>query len=430
MTSSLNTREGQFTPQGGLKASMCVYVRNQNGRPLMPCKPAKARKLLRDGKASVVDRCPFTIRLLWECEEQVQEVVLGIDKGSRYTGFSCVGKGAVLLSGELHHRQDVKDKLDARRRNRQHRRRRKWYRPRRFLNRASSRRSGRLPPSIKTNTEEVIRVVEHIPLPISAIVIEDVQVDIARLNNPSLKGTQYQDRARLDENLRIACLMRDRYTCQHCGKRNCRLQAHHVLSREQGGKDTLANLLTLCEACHHDVHQGNITLAVQGVSGYLDQMAQRTMQGKSYLYARLRAHAPLATLFGYQTATLRKARGLPKTHDADALCIATYATAEMVPYHREHFYQITFRPRRTRRQYHDLPHKGQGRVRYQVNEELEGFRKGDVVRVKRRWVKQINSIYSSGYLAFKRVKGEPFQARPKDCQLLERARTMLWEKVI
>src|SRR5437588_5506561 len=85
------------------------------------------------------------------------------------------------------------------------------------------------------------------------------------------------------------------------------------------------------------------------------------------------------------------------------------------------------RPRRTRRRYHTLPRKGQGRVKYQVNEELEGFQKGDIVRVKGKYTKQINSIYSNGYLAFPRVKGKPSQARPQDCQLLERERTLRWE---
>ncbi len=408
--------------------SINVYVINHNGHPLMPCKPAKARKLLRDGKASVVHRSPFTIKLLWDCEEQVQEVTLGIDKGSHVTGFCCVGKGQILLSGEIHHRLDVKDKMDSRRANRRKRRNRKWYRAKRFLNRATSSRNGRLPPSIKTNAEEVIRVVEHLPLPISAIVIEDVQVDIARLNNPSLKGSQYQDPTRLDENLRMACLMRDGYTCQQCEKQGIRLEAHHIVFREQGGKDTLTNLLTLCESCHRAVHQDKVILNVTGVSGHLDQIAQRTMQGKSYLYATLSARTRLSTLFGYQTATLRKERHLPKRHDADALCIATYDTGELVPYDREHFYLVSFRPRRTRRRYHDLPRKGRGRVKYQVNEELAGFRKGDIVRVKGAWTKQINSIYSDGYLAFKRVKGEPGKARPHDCQLLERERTVLWEK--
>lgn len=249
-----------------------VYVVNQNGHSLMPCTPAKARHLLEAGKAKVIGRSPFTIQLLWECEEQVQQVMLGIDKGSHHTGLCCVGNGTILLSAEIEHREDVKTRMD-------------------------------------------------------------------------------------------------------------------------------------------------------------DQIAQHSMQGKTYLYTQLRTHVPLSTLFGYQTATFRKARRLPKTHDADALCIATYETGELVSYERTNFYQITFRPRRTRRQYHTLPRKGQGRVKYQVNEELEGFHKGDIVRVKGKHIKQINSIYSHGRLAFKRVKGEPPSALPKDCQLLERERTILWEKV-
>jgi hypothetical protein len=45
--------------------SLIVYVINQNDNPLMPCKPSKARKLLRDGRAKVSRRSPFTIQLLW-----------------------------------------------------------------------------------------------------------------------------------------------------------------------------------------------------------------------------------------------------------------------------------------------------------------------------------------------------------------------------
>src|SRR6266498_767186 len=405
---------------------MKVFVRNQDGTPLMPCTPAKARKLLRVGKARVVARRPFTIQLGWQCEGQVQVVTVGIDKGSSVSGLSCVANGAVLLADEIHHRRDIKEKLDTRRAHRRDRRLRKWYRPARFLNRASSKRGGRLPPSIKTNVEEVIRVVRRLPLPISYIVVEDVQVDIARLNDPTLAGNRYQDPSRLDENLRIACLLRDGYTCRHCGKRNCRLEAHHVVYREHGGKDSLTNLITLCEGCHTKVHQGRITLTVTGVSGHLDQVAQRSMQGKTYLYAELGATVPLTTVFGYETSAFRKHRGLEKSHITDALCVATLRNGEAVAPECPNTYTISFRPRQTRRRYHDLPRKGQGRVRYQVNEELAGFRKGDIVRVKGRWVKQINSIYSEGYLAFKRVKGEPVKARPQNCDLLERGRTVVW----
>ncbi len=408
---------------------MFVYVRNQDGYSLMPCTPAKARKLLREGRASVVKHCPFTIQLNWHCEGGVQEVRAGIDKGSSVTGISCVGNGKILFSGEVHHRRDVKEKMNDRRDRRKRRRARKWYRAKRLNNRASSKRSGRLPPSVKTNVEEVIRVVRKIPLPISHILIEDVQVDIARLNNPNLKGSQYQDPTRLDENLRIACLMRDGYQCQECWKLHCRLEAHHIVYREHDGKDTLTNLLTLCETCHHQLHEGKITLKATGVSGHLDQIAQRSMQGKSYLYATLGAETALSTLFGYQTATLRKARSLPKTHIIDALCLATYHTGELVTEPESNVYSIRFRPRQTRKQFHSLPRKGKGRARYQVYEELKGFRKGDIVLVKKKWVKQVNAIYAEGRLAFQRVKGEPANARPEDCRLLEREQTIVWETV-
>jgi hypothetical protein len=408
---------------------MKVYVINRNGHPLMPCTPAKARKLLRDGKARAAGCYPFTIQLLWDCEEHVQDVTLGIDKGSKITGIACVGRGEVLLAAEVYHRLDVKEKLDARRTHRKNRRARAWYRPARFANRASGRRSGRLPPSIKANAEEVIRVVRQLPLPIFHIVIEDVQVDIARLNNPTLRGRQYQDRTRLDENLRIACLMRDDYQCQQCGKQHCRLEAHHLVYRQHDGQDTLANLLTLCEACHHKVHRGELTLNATGVSGRLDVIAQRTMQGKTHLYAELGELTRLTTVYGYQTSDYRKARGLPKTHLVDALCIATLHTGEAVSEPHENIYTVGFRPRQIRRRYHHLPRKGQGRVRYQVHEELEGFHKGDIVQVKGRWVKQINALYGDRRLAFERVKGEPSTARPKDCRLLERNRTVVWQQV-
>jgi len=120
---------------------------------------------------------------------------------------------------------------------------------------------------------------------------------------------------------------------------------------------------------------------------------------------------------------------LPKTHVVDALCIATYHTGELVAKPESNIYSIRFRPRQTRKQFHSLPQKGKGRVRYQVYKELKGFRKGDIVLVKQTWIKQVNAIYAEGRLAFRRVKGEPANARPENCRLLEREQTIVWEKV-
>jgi hypothetical protein len=78
-------------------------------------------------------------------------------------------------------------------------------------------------------------------------------------------------------------------------------------------------------------------------------------------------------------ARLLLADGSPETHIIDALCIATYLTAAVVPVPEANLYQIGFRARQTRKQYHSLPQKGRGRVRYQVNDKLAGLHKGHIL---------------------------------------------------
>jgi len=407
---------------------MLVFVKNLDGKLIMPCNPAKCRRLLKQGKAKVIKSSPFTIQLNWQCEGIVQDITVGIDKGSKVTGFSAVGNGKILLSGEIKHRTDIKDKMISRAANRRQRRSRKWYRPPRFNNRASSKRSGRLPPSIRANAEEIVRIVNKIPLPISQIIVEDVQIDIAKLNDPNLRGKDYQKSNRLDENLRLATLIRDKFQCQVCKKNGLKLEAHHIITCQDGGKDSIFNLITLCSDCHKKVHAGTIAIK-GGVSGFKDQIAQRTMQGKSLLYSELGKKTKIDLVFGYETSQYRKILGLPKEHDVDALCVATLKDGEIIEWNRDNFYNVSFYPTQTRRHFYDLPRKSKGRVRYQVNSELDGFRKGDVVLVKNKYRKQIKSIYSSGYLAFKRIQGEPPAALPRNCRLLEKKKTIIWNKV-
>ena len=55
-----------------------VYVLNKHGEPLMPCSPGKARLLLKQQKACVVKRTPFTIKLLYGSAGYKQPVALGL----------------------------------------------------------------------------------------------------------------------------------------------------------------------------------------------------------------------------------------------------------------------------------------------------------------------------------------------------------------
>ncbi len=77
---------------------MVVYVLNQNGQSLMPTlRFGKVRRLLKEKKAKVVRRCPFTIKLLYEPETNVvQECYCGVDTGSKHIGVAVVGNDKVI----------------------------------------------------------------------------------------------------------------------------------------------------------------------------------------------------------------------------------------------------------------------------------------------------------------------------------------------
>ena len=106
---------------------MFVYVLDKNGQPLMPTSRfGKVRRLLRDKQVKVVKRCPFTIRLLYEPETKiVQEVILGVDTGSKHVGVACISNSRVLYQAQVELRDDIKKKMDSRRMYRRSRRNRK-----------------------------------------------------------------------------------------------------------------------------------------------------------------------------------------------------------------------------------------------------------------------------------------------------------------
>lgn len=115
---------------------MFVYVLNKKGKALMPCKPQKARKLLRNNKAKVVNRTPFTIQLLYGSSGYKQDINLGVDAGSKYIGLSATTEKNELFKAEVELRQDISKLLENRRILRRTRRNRKLrYRPARFNNR-------------------------------------------------------------------------------------------------------------------------------------------------------------------------------------------------------------------------------------------------------------------------------------------------------
>jgi hypothetical protein len=69
---------------------MRVFVINRHGEALMPCKPRKARVLLKEGKAKVISRSPFTIQLQYGSTGYKQDLTLGVDTGHNEVGLSVL----------------------------------------------------------------------------------------------------------------------------------------------------------------------------------------------------------------------------------------------------------------------------------------------------------------------------------------------------
>ncbi len=107
----------------------------------MPCHPARARKLLKKGRASVFRKYPFTIIIHDRDEGETQDTELRIDPGSKVTGNALVVSGKngdrCVFGLEVQHRsQEIKSNLEKRRAVRRNRRSRKTrYRASRFKNR-------------------------------------------------------------------------------------------------------------------------------------------------------------------------------------------------------------------------------------------------------------------------------------------------------
>jgi 5-methylcytosine-specific restriction endonuclease McrA len=311
------------------------FVQDYNGKQLSPTKINKGWYLIRKQRAALVLKYPMVIRLKKEVPDEEQDTskfIVGIDDGSKSVGIAivqkCKTKNKVVFKGTIEQRQDVRHLMDVRRGYRRYHRQHKRYRKARFDNCASSKREGRLAPSIKQKKDAVLRVVNRLEkwCPINKIILEDVQIDIRALQDGKLYSWQYQKSNRLDENLRMATLIRDKYTCQECGKKNCELQAHHIVPRRSYGNNSTYNLITLCKKCH-DKTKG---CEEKFIEKYQEKIkgkninfsdAMHVMQGKTYLRQALNDIAPLKLTVGSETANKRIDWGIEKSHSNDAIVI-------------------------------------------------------------------------------------------------------------
>ena len=320
---------------------MKVFVLDKDHKPLMPCGPARARKLLKAGRARVHKLQPFTIRIVDRslADSVVQKVVVKVDPGSKETGIAVVREDeeethhALYFINLKHRGAAIRDALTSRRQLRRGRRSRNLrYRAPRFLNR--SQQKGWLPPSLQHRVDTTLSWVNRLRrlAPVSGIVQELVKFDTQLMQNPEISGVEYQQGELAGYELKEYLLEKFGRRCVYCAKSGVPLNVEHIVPKARGGSNRLSNLAIACVECNQKKGAKPIEEFLKGKPELLARVrkqlktplrdAASVNATRWALFEALRATGlPIRTGSGALTKFNRHCFGVPKEHWFDALCV-------------------------------------------------------------------------------------------------------------
>lgn len=338
--------------------SKSVAVLDSEKKALSPCHPAVARRLLREGKAAVFKRYPFTIILKRKVEKPAKaNLTLSIDPGSKCTGLAITdSEHNIIALFELHHRSAaIKKGLTDKAGHRKGRRSRKLrHRQARFDNRSrkapvltengwayksfgqSSR--GWIPPSLMSRVFNIHTTITRLCkiYPIGQIAIEHVKFDTQLMEKPEISGVEYQRGTLFESEVWEYLLEKFGRKCYYCGVKNVPLEKEHILPKAKGGTNRVDNLTISCRPCnqakgnqHPNELDGELGKRAQQAlraakKSLKDAAAVNTIRWK--IVETLKATGlPIIYGTGGKTKWHRKHAGLPKTHYYDAACVSGIA---------------------------------------------------------------------------------------------------------
>ena len=336
-----------------LKDQPRVPVISADGQPLMPCRPKRARVLLRDGRAEKTwINGNFAIRMTDRTRDEstVHEMTLGITPGSKVTGFAITQdqdetqERQCVHAMELEHiGHQISIQLGKRASYRKNRRSRLRFRKPRFDNRRKPK--GSLPPSIQHNLDQISKWARTLTqlYPISNIRISTSRFDIQLMENPDIQGEEYQHGTLYGWQLRAYVFHQNQHQCFYCGEQGKKLTLDHIIPKSRGGTDRVSNLTTACLKCNQ---QKDNQLPEEFLAESLDKLRELLTQnpGHSYrdatwlntimpfLIGRLEELGnPVEQANGAQTSWNRKLMQLPKTHYIDAAVLGNCQSLSGMP---------------------------------------------------------------------------------------------------
>lgn len=425
-----------------------VFVLDKHKKPLMPCTEKRARQLLERKRAVIHKMEPFTIRLKDRTveESKLQPLRLKLDPGSKETGIAILNEenpdyGKVIYLGEIHHKKDIKNKLDTRRALRRSRRNRKArYRKPRFLNR--TRPKGWLPPSLESRIVNTLTWVNRIRrfCPIAAISTEHVKFDTQLMQNPDISGIEYQQGELQGYETREYLLEKWNRKCAYCGKTNIPLEAEHIIPKSRGGSNRISNLTLACTPCNQK--KGTQTAEEFGYPE-IQAKAKKPLKDAAMmnatrwaLYNRLKQIGlPIECGTGARTKYNRIRLGLPKEHWLDAACVgaSTPDSISIIP----QYVPIWTATGRGTRQMCNTDKYGFPISHRQNKKTHFGFQTGDIVKAKIPKGKYQGqhtgriAVRASGYFDMKDDQGKRIcqGVSHKYCQIIQRSNGWQYGKV-
>ena len=438
-------------PQGQMNSNVQVSVLSKHGTPLMPCHPARARELLKGGRAVVVRRSnPFVIRLKDLDLGVIKPTSFKIDPGSKHTGLAIAREDTTntvaLWLAELDHRgNSIKDSLKKRSGYRRRRRSSNLrYRSPRFSFRTKPK--GWLAPSLQHRIDSTLGWFNRLRrwFPINQIAIESVRFDTQLMENPNISGVEYQQGSLQGYEIREYLLERGGRKCTYCSAENIPLEIDHVISKAFGGTNRVSNLVMACHKCNQK--KGSLPLEV-----FLKGKPEIIQKVKSQLKNSLKDAAavnitrwplvnklrdsglPIRLSSGGMTKYNRFRFKVPKTHALDALCVGTMFGVSGLDIRTIY---ITSKGRGSyQRSISDAYGFARGRTKDSIGQHRprqkrfpdrkNGFATGDFVKATskdKRIEGRIKSVRSKGSFTISDIhSGKDISATPKNCILLSRS---------
>ena len=308
---------------------------DSNKQPLSMCHPARARALLREGRAAVLRRFPFTIIMQESAPDAVvKPMKVKLDPGSKTTGIALLDdSGRVLFAAELSHRgQAIKDALESRRALRRGRRNRNTrYREARFDNRRRS--DGWLPPSLQHRVDTTMTWVRKFQrfACVEELAVERVKFDMQLMQNSEISGVEYQQGTLQGFTVKEYVLEKFHRQCVYCDARNVPFEIEHIHPRSKGGGNRTSNLTLSCVPCNQRKGSMPVEAFVKDparlkrilsqVKTPIKDAAAVNATRNAIFTALLNTGLPVEAGTGAETKFNRKNQQLPKAHWIDAACV-------------------------------------------------------------------------------------------------------------